>query len=103
MANKIIRPQGRIAKEIRITSDERGVIQVFPWDIDRFGNKTPMDTREMVLGLMKIVMDTTAALLGAPGGAAFIKQEERLTNAQTESSDNEGVSGRGRDGGGESA
>lgn len=65
--SKIQKPFGRVAKRIVVEADDNGTIQVssasFPLIVPKGAPPaTPMDSREMVLALMKVVMDYTSAL-----------------------------------------
>lgn len=63
----IVKPFGRVAKRIIIEADDNGTIRTAAFDVPRVAvagrlQQTPMDSREMVLALMKVAMDYTSAL-----------------------------------------
>lgn len=66
MSNKVQKPFGRVAKRITIEADDNGTIRVIAVDIPLIApagaKMLPLDSREMVLALMKVSMDYTSAL-----------------------------------------
>ena len=67
--SKIEKPFGRVAKRIVIEADDKGTIRVFAFDVPLLVRPgvtgVPMDSREMVLALMKVTMDYTSALFNS--------------------------------------
>lgn len=82
---QIVKPFGRVAKRIIVEADDNGTIRAFGFDIPLLAvsanQQTPMDSREMVLGLMKVVMDYTSALF------MNLKLEGTSDNGQQKSTD----------------
>ena len=73
--SKIVRPFGELKKEIVIKSDVNGLITVEGCSYETVVTKgfrpttakVPMDAREMVLALIKVVQDYTAVLFASMG------------------------------------
>jgi len=73
--SKIIRPFGELRKEIIIKSDVNGLIvvdaciyePVVTKDFRRTTARVPMDVREMVLALIKVVQDYSTVLFASMG------------------------------------
>jgi hypothetical protein len=73
--NRIIQPFGQLAREIHIKADVNGIIIVEAYNhratVDKRLHQhmqiTPMDAREMVLALIKVVQDYTAVLFAGMG------------------------------------
>jgi hypothetical protein len=91
--SKIQKPFGRVAKRIIIEADDNGTIQVtgmnIPLIAPKFGGALiapPMDSREMVLALMKVVMDYTSALFEN----LTMKAEGRPDNEGKQAGENKG-------------
>lgn len=83
---QIVRPFGRVAKRIIIEADDNGTIRTVAFDVPLVAvagriQQTPMDSREMVLALMKVVMDYTSALF------MNLKLEGTPNNGQQTSTD----------------
>jgi hypothetical protein len=85
--SKIQKPFGRVAKRITIEVDDNGTIRVAAYDIPLIATAaakmTPMDSREMVLALMKVNMDYTSALFGT----LTLKTEGSSTDGKQASQD----------------
>lgn len=66
MSGKIQKPFGRVAKRIVIEADDNGTIRVVAVNVPLVSVAgaplLPMDSREMVLALMKVNLDYTSAL-----------------------------------------
>jgi len=92
--NKIVQPFGRVAKRIIVEADDKGMIRVNAFDIPlvivKAGQATPMvpmDSREMVLGLLKVVSDYTSALFNMTvmkGSPTDAKQESSSEGPQSQ-------------------
>jgi hypothetical protein len=85
--SKIQKPFGRITKRIIIEADEHGTVRVNAFDIPLIVRPNPprMDSREMVLALMKVVMDYTSALFSNMNFKAETDGDEQASEDQNAS------------------
>ena len=95
MSKMIVKPMGEIVRRIVIEADVNGTVQVtgvvMEWEVKRGFRpakvEKPMDVREMVLALIKVVQDYTIVLF-ATMGEGIIKdhgQENKNDNNSGES------------------
>lgn len=85
--SKVIIPFGTLAKEIVIQADEKGIVRVNAHSFQTVVTKgfrptvakVPMDVREMVLALIKVVQDYSTVLF-ATMGEGVIKHGETNTD-----------------------
>lgn len=91
--SRVIRPFGTVAKEIVIQADTNGIMRVNAYSLETgivngfrpSAQKIPMDAREMVLALIKVVQDYSTVLF-ATMGQGVIKHGEQQENKNNDNS-----------------
>jgi hypothetical protein len=89
--SKIIQPFGTLKREIVIKADDKGMIVVDAYNYETVVTrgfrpttaKVPMDVREMVLALIKVVQDYSTVLFATMGEGIIKnngKQQENKNN-----------------------
>jgi len=93
--SKILKPPGTLAREITIRQDTNGMIQVEAFDFTPAQPrgfrptiaKTRMDSRDMVLVLLRVVTEYSTALFASWGGQKNGQPQENNSNATQDSHD----------------
>lgn len=78
--SKLIQPFGEVAKEIVIQADTKGLIKIEAYNVQTViakgfrptNQKVPMDAREMVLALIKIVQDYSVVIFASMGEGVLL-------------------------------